>query len=70
LRRRGCQAVVVCSTPFVTLARSQARAHDVADLPLAVIDHPLGGTRADVVAARAEQAASQVLAVLRQVLAP
>lgn len=61
---------MVCSTPFVTLARSQARAHDVPDIPLALIDHPLGGMRRDVVLARVEQAAPQVLAWLQQVVAP
>lgn len=70
IRRRGTAAAVICSRPFATLAKNQARVQGVADLPLIVIDHPLGGLDPAAVRGRFEQALPQVLAELRRYLAP
>ena len=47
--KQGHTALVVCSTAFVTLGRSQLNALGGADLPIAVMPHPFGvRTRAEV----------------------
>jgi len=61
--------MVICSSPFQTLARGQARIQGVPDLPLALIDHPLGGLLDEHVAQRVEQAMPQVMARIRDLLA-
>ena len=43
LRHKGVAAAVICSEPFVRLAKAQAAIAGVPDLPLIVIPHPLGG---------------------------
>lgn len=53
LRKRGLVTAVVCSDPFVTLGKNQARGFGVPDLPLIVIPHPLGGLGLDGVKAPA-----------------
>jgi hypothetical protein len=57
--------IVICSTSFLALARNQARSNGFADLPLAVVDHPLGGIGEAAVRQRLEQALPQVLQQLR-----
>ena len=66
LRKRGLTTAVICSTPFEKLGRAQARVFGVPDLPLVMIEHPLGGLAMDDVRARAAQAAPQVVALLRE----
>ncbi len=47
--KQGQTALVVCSTAFTTLGRSQLKALGCADLPIAVMPHPFGvRTRAEV----------------------
>ncbi len=47
--KQGQTALVVCSTAFITLGRSQLKALGCADLPIAVMPHPFGvRTRAEV----------------------
>ena len=65
LRRRGLTTAVICSTPFEKLGRAQARVLGVPDLPLVMIEHPLGGVAMDDVRARAAQAGPAVLDLLR-----
>ncbi|WP_165964044.1 UGSC family (seleno)protein [Actinomadura sp. KC216] len=60
LERRGVPAYVVCTSELVTTARIAARAAGVPDLPLTVIDHPLGSLTDDLLAARAEDASGQI----------
>ncbi|WP_171064212.1 UGSC family (seleno)protein [Actinomadura soli] len=60
LERRGVPAYVVCTSELVTTARIAARAAGVPDLPLTVIDHPLGSLTGDLLAARAEDASGQI----------
>ena len=64
LRKRGLRTGVVCSTPFERLGQSQAKVFGVPDLPLMMIQHPLGGVPIDEVRARAEQALPKVLALI------
>ena len=66
LRKRGLITAVICSTPFEKLGRAQARVLGVPDLPLVMIEHPLGGLAMDDVRARAAQAAPAVVELLRE----
>ena len=66
LAGQGLVAAAVCSTPFEKLARAQAKGFGLPDLPLLMIPHPLGGLPRDQVADRAEVAARQLLALLRE----
>ena len=65
LRKRGLITAVICSTPFEKLGRAQAKVLGVPDLPLVMIQHPLGGLAIDDVKARAEQATPAVIELLR-----
>jgi hypothetical protein len=62
LERVGTPAVVVTTTAFETLARHEAYTLGMAELPLLVIDHPLGGEPPERVAAKAARAVSQLVA--------
>ena len=66
VRRRGIPSAVICSEPFVQLGRTQAKVLGVPDLPLIIINHPLGGLALDDVKARADSALAQLLDVLRE----
>jgi hypothetical protein len=66
LRKRGLITAVICSTPFEKLGRAQARVLGVPDLPLVMIEHPLGGIPMDAVRARVTQASPKVLSLLRE----
>ena len=65
LHKRGLTVAVICSTPFEKLGRTQARIFDVPDLPLVMIEHPLGGLDQDGVRTRADQALPAVLDLLQ-----
>lgn len=45
--------VTICSAEFVALGRAEAEALGIPDLPIAVIQHPLGGLAAEQVSQRA-----------------
>jgi hypothetical protein len=60
---------VICSTPFEKLGRAQARVLGVPDLPLVMIQHPLGGLEIDDVKARAGQAMQKVIELLQERMA-
>lgn len=66
VRKRGVAAAVVCSEPFVKLAKTQAKVFGVPDLPLIVIQHPLGGLDMEGVRARVAIAAPQMLDIIRK----
>ena len=66
--KRGVAAAVVCSEPFVKLARTQAKIFGVPDLPLIVIAHPLGGLGMDGVKDRVGAAAPQLLALIKELV--
>ena len=61
LRKRGLATAVICSEPFESLGRTQAKVFGTPDLPLVMISHPLGGLDEAGVRARAEQAIPRVL---------
>jgi hypothetical protein len=61
LARAGTPAVVVTTTAFETLAHHEAHTLGMQDLPLLVVEHPLGGEPADRIAARAARAVTQLL---------
>jgi hypothetical protein len=61
LHRAGTPAVVVTTTAFETLAHHEAHTLGMEDLPLLVVDHPLGGEPAERIETRAARAASQLL---------
>jgi hypothetical protein len=66
LRKRGLVAAVVTSTAFKKLGETQAKIFGVPDLPLLVIEHPLGGIDIDGVKARADVAAPQLVRVIEK----
>jgi hypothetical protein len=66
LRKRGLVTAVVTSTAFRKLGETQAKIFGVPDLPLLVIEHPLGGIDIDSVKARADAAAPQLVKVIEE----
>jgi hypothetical protein len=65
LARGGTPVVVITTTAFETLARHEAHTLGMEDLPLVVIEHPLGGESAARVAEKAARAVAQLAARLR-----
>ena len=65
LRKRGLTTAVICSDPFLKLAKTQARVFGVPDLPLVIIPHPLGGLSIEQVEGRALVAIPQVVDLIR-----
>ena len=53
--------MTICSTAFVTLGKTQAKALGHPELPLAVIAHPFGIRTRDEVRAMAEQCAEDIV---------
>ena len=66
LRKRGLITAVICSGPFEKLGRAQARVLGVPELPLVMIQHPLGGLAMDDVRARAAEATPAMIDLLRK----
>jgi hypothetical protein len=54
LEQRGIPTVVMGTHEFEQLAKLEAKNRGLADLPLALIPHPLGGIREDEVKKKAE----------------
>ena len=65
LRKRGLVTAVVCSTAFQKLGETQAKIFGVPDLPLLLIQHPLGGLDLESVKGRAEVATPQFVRLIR-----
>jgi hypothetical protein len=65
LEQLGVPTVVLGTVEFETLARLEARTRGLADLPLALIPHPLGGIHEDEVVRKADLA---IEAVVRAVM--
>jgi hypothetical protein len=55
---------LIATTAFQALAVRQLAARSVTGLPLLVVDHPLGGERAEAIARRAQQAAELLASLL------
>ena len=66
LRKRGLITAVICSTPFQKLGQAQAKTFGVPDLPLVMIQHPLGGIAMEQVKARADAALPKLIALIRE----
>jgi hypothetical protein len=66
LRKRGLVTAVVCSTAVKKLGETQAKIFGVPDLPLLIIQHPLGGLDIDSVRARAEVATPQFVKLIEE----
>jgi len=60
LEQRGIPTVVMGTYEFEQLAKLEAKNRGLADLPLALIPHPLGGIREDEVLKKAELAVEMV----------
>ena len=54
LEQHGIPTVVMGTKEFETLATLEARNRGLADLPLALIPHPLGGIREEEVVLKAD----------------
>ena len=54
LEQRGIPPVVMGTYEFEQLAKLESKNRGLADLPLALIPHPLGGIREDEVMKKAE----------------
>jgi hypothetical protein len=66
LEQRGVPTVVMGTGEFEALARLEAANRGIADLPLALIPHPLGGIREDEVLKKADLAIDTVLSAVRR----
>jgi hypothetical protein len=66
LRKRGLVTAVVCSNAFLKLGQTQAKIFGVPDLPLLVIQHPLGGLDLESVKGRAEVATPQFVKLIQE----
>jgi hypothetical protein len=60
LEQRGIPTVVMGTYEFEQLARLESKNRGLADLPLALIPHPLGGIREDEVVKKADLAVEVV----------
>ena len=67
LRKRGLTAAVVCSDAFLRLGQTQAKVFGVPDLPLLIVQHPVGGLDLGSVEARAQAAAPQLVRLMREI---
>lgn len=66
LSKRGLTTAVICSGPFLKLGQAQARVFGVPDLPLILIQHPLGGLALADVQARAEAALPKLVELFKE----
>jgi hypothetical protein len=60
LEKRGIPTVTICTEAFVGLAREEAKNLGMPGLPLAIIQHPIGGESETVMHQRAEDAVAKV----------
>jgi len=61
LEQRGVPTVVLGTWEFEALAKLEARNRGIADLPLALIPHPLGGIHEEEVVKKADLAIDVVV---------
>ena len=61
LEQRGVPTAVMGTFEFEQLARLEARNRGIADLPLALVPHPLGGIKEDEVVRKADLVIEAVL---------
>jgi hypothetical protein len=61
LEQRGVPTATMGTFEFEALARLEARNRGLADLPLALVPHPLGGIREEEVVRKADLAVESVV---------
>ena len=61
LEQRGGPTAVMGTCEFEQLARLEAKNRGIADLPLALVPHPLGGIKEDEVVRKADLVIETVL---------
>ena len=61
LEQRGVPTAVMGTFEFEQLARLEAKNRGIADLPLALVPHPLGGIKDDEVVRKADLVIEAVL---------
>ena len=61
LEQKGIPTVVLGTDEFATLAKLEARNRGMADLPLVLVPHPLGGIREPEVLKKADLAVEPVV---------
>jgi hypothetical protein len=61
LEQRGVPTAVMGTFEFEQLARLEAKNRGIADLPLALVPHPLGGIKEDEVVRKADLVIEAVL---------
>ncbi|HTO13225.1 MAG TPA: hypothetical protein VMQ51_16735 [Candidatus Binatia bacterium] len=61
LEQRGVPTAVMGTFEFEQLARLEAKNRGIADLPLALVPHPLGGIKEDEVLRKADLVIEAVL---------
>ena len=64
LEQRGVPTAVMGTFEFEQLARLEAKNRGIADLPLALVPHPLGGIKEDEVVRKADLVIEAVLKAL------
>ena len=64
LEKQGVPTAVICTEPFVSSARAMSAIGGIPDYPVVVLPHPLGSLNAEVLRAKAVQAAPEVLQIL------
>lgn len=62
--RLGKPAAVVCTEPFVPMAKASAEAGGIPDYPFAIISHPIGRLDEATLRQRVADALPQVVALL------
>jgi hypothetical protein len=66
LEKSGIPTVTVCSNRFEVLARATAKGMGMADLPLVIVPHPIGGIPAAEVIVKADAILDNVIKTLVQ----
>jgi hypothetical protein len=69
LEKRGVVAIAFGTKAFESLAKLQAKAMGLPDLPIVMIEHPLGGIPAEQAIAKAQAIAEQVAAQVQERMA-
>ncbi len=62
--RRGVPAAAILTRPFMATARAIARLRGIPEYPFVVIDHPIGSADEAGLRARAQQAVTQIEAII------
>jgi hypothetical protein len=62
---RGKPVLAICSSAFIKLGRSQAKALGYPDLPIAMIQHPFGAANRDEVQKMAGPCLDEILRLVR-----